>query len=172
MRIRNLFAVVAAMLMAAPVFAAHHESGHSKQDAMASKSIVEIAAGNENFSTLVTALKEAGLVDTLAGDGPFTVFAPTDAAFAELPDGTLQSLLKAENRDKLRAILTYHVVPGKVTSGDLKGKRLDAATVQGSKVAIDATDGVEVDDANVVQADIMASNGVIHVIDKVIMPKS
>jgi uncharacterized surface protein with fasciclin (FAS1) repeats len=107
----------------------------------------------------------------LKGEGPFTVFAPTDEAFAKLPAGTVENLLKPENKEQLVALLTYHVVPGKTMSGDLAGQELEATTVQGSPVAIDATgNGVMVDDANVVQADMEADNGVIHVIDAVIMP--
>lgn len=132
--------------------------------------IVSIALGNENFSTLVTALQAAGLVETLQGDGPFTVFAPTNAAFEALPEGTLESLLLEENRDQLIQILTYHVVPGKVMSGDLSDG-MTAATVQGSTVEISISDyGVKVDDASVVTADVEATNGVIHVIDAVILP--
>ncbi|MEK9660482.1 MAG: fasciclin domain-containing protein [Alphaproteobacteria bacterium] len=134
------------------------------------KDIVDTAASNDQFSTLVAAVKAAGLVDTLKGDGPFTVFAPTDAAFAKLPAGTVETLLKPENRDQLVAVLTYHVVPGKVMSGDLAGKKLSAATVQGSDVDIDATSGVMVDNAMVTAADIETDNGVIHVIDTVILP--
>ncbi len=133
--------------------------------------IVDTAVAAGQFETLVAAVTAAGLVDTLKGEGPFTVFAPTDAAFAKLPAGTVEDLLKPENRDQLVAILTYHVVPGKVTSADIAGKKLNAATVQGGEVAIDATSGVKVDNASVVTADVMASNGVIHVIDTVIMPK-
>jgi uncharacterized surface protein with fasciclin (FAS1) repeats len=106
----------------------------------------------------------------LKGPGPFTVFAPNDAAFAKLPAGTVESLLKAENRARLVAILTYHVVPGKVMSKDIAGKKMMVKTVEGTQVAIDATNGVSVDNAKVVKADIEASNGVIHVIDTVIMP--
>ncbi len=134
------------------------------------KDIVDTAVGAGQFKTLVAAVTAAGLVDTLKGEGPFTVFAPTDAAFAKLPAGTLEMLLKPENKSKLAAILTYHVLPGKVMSGDIAGKKLMAATVQGSKIDVNATDGVMVNDANVVKADIVASNGVIHVIDKVIVP--
>lgn len=134
------------------------------------KDIVDTAVANDQFSTLVAAVKAAGLVDTLKGDGPFTVFAPTNEAFAKLPAGTVDNLLKPENRDQLVAVLTYHVVPGKVMSGDLAGKQISAATVQGSTVDIDATDGVMVDNANVVSADIVTDNGVIHVIDTVILP--
>ncbi len=132
--------------------------------------IVDIAAGNDSFETLVAAVQAAGLVDTLKGDGPFTVFAPTDDAFAALPDGTVETLLKPENKDQLIAILTYHVVPGKVMSGDLVDDMM-AVTVQGSSVMIDLDNGVMVDNATVVTADIEASNGVIHVIDTVIIPK-
>ena len=133
--------------------------------------IVDIAAGNEDFSTLVAAVSAAGLVETLKGDGPFTVFAPTNAAFAALPAGTVESLLKPENKDQLVSILTYHVVPGAVTSDQLAGQRLSVATVQGDTVHIDATGGgVKVDGANVTTADIIATNGVIHVIDAVILP--
>ncbi len=134
------------------------------------KDIVDTAIGNEQFSTLVAAVKAAGLVDTLKGDGPYTVFAPTNEAFAKLPAGTVESLLQPENRDKLVAVLTYHVVPGKVMSGDIAGKTLSAKTVQGSEVDIDATNGVRIENASVVAADIETSNGVIHVIDTVILP--
>jgi uncharacterized surface protein with fasciclin (FAS1) repeats len=133
--------------------------------------IVETAVAAGSFNTLVTAVKAAGLVDTLKGPGPFTVFAPTDEAFAKLPGGTVENLLKPENKQQLVAILTYHVVPGKVMSKDLVGKKTMAKTVEGTQVAIDATDGVRVDNAKVVKADIEASNGVIHVIETVIIPK-
>lgn len=132
--------------------------------------IVDIAASNPDFSTLVAAVKAAGLVETLKGDGPFTVFAPTNAAFAALPAGTVESLLKPENKAKLAAILTYHVVPGAVTSDQLAGKRLDVATVNGKTVHVDGRKGVKVNKSTVVAADIKASNGVIHVIDRVLLP--
>ena len=132
--------------------------------------IVDIAASNGNFSTLVAAVTAAGLVDTLKGDGPFTVFAPTDAAFAALPAGTVESLLLPENKDTLVSILTYHVVPGAVTSDALAGQRLSVATVNGADVHIDGRNGVKVEDSNVTTADIIASNGVIHVIDAVLLP--
>ena len=115
-------------------------------------------------------MKAAGLASTLKGKGPFTVFAPTDAAFAKLPSGTVESLLKPENKAKLQAILTYHVLKGKMMSRSLSGKELEVATVQGSKVSIDATSGVKVDNATVTKSDIVVSNGVIHVIDTVILP--
>ena len=136
-----------------------------------SMDIVDTASSAGSFNTLVAAVKAAGLVDTLKGKGPFTVFAPTDAAFAKLPEGTLASLLKPENKGKLKAILTYHVLSGKVASGDIAGKTLSVPTVQGSKVSVNATKGVMVDNAMVTKADIMASNGIIHVIDTVILPK-
>ena len=134
------------------------------------KDIVDTAVGAGNFKTLAAALQAAGLVETLKGDGPFTVFAPTDAAFAKLPAGTVENLLKPENRDKLKAILTYHVVAGKVTAAQVM-KLKSAKTVEGSDVTIATSGGkVKVDNANVVTADVMASNGVIHVIDTVILP--
>ena len=134
--------------------------------------IVDTAVSAGSFNTLVAAVQAAGLVDTLKGPGPFTVFAPTDEAFAALPAGTVENLLKPENRDQLTAVLTYHVVSGKVLSGDLAGQQLAAATVQGTTVAIDGTAGVSVNNANVVTADIETSNGVIHVIDTVLIPGS
>ena len=134
--------------------------------------IVDIAANAGSFNTLVAAVQAAGLVDTLKSDGPFTVFAPTDEAFAKLPEGTVETLLKPENKDKLVAILTYHVVPGRIAASDARGKEIALATVQGSTVDIDGTGkGVRVDGANVVTADIDASNGIIHVIDTVILPQ-
>ena len=124
-----------------------------------------------HFTTLVAAVKAAGLVDTLKGPGPFTVFAPTDEAFAKLPPGTLESLLKPENKAQLQKILTYHVVAGKVMAGDVM-KLSSAKTVEGESVAIKMMNGgVMVDNAHVTKTDIMASNGVIHVIDTVILPK-
>ena len=136
------------------------------------KDIVDTAVEAGQFEMLVTAAKAAGLVETLKGEGPFTVFAPTDQAFAALPDGTVQSLLQPENKDKLTAILTYHVIPGKVMSTDIAGQELTQATVQGEMVGINAKQGLMIQDANVVKADIEASNGVIHVIDKVILPEA
>jgi len=137
-----------------------------------SKDIVDLAAGNENLSTLVAAVKAGGLVETLKSDGPFTVFAPTNEAFAALPEGTLEMLLMPENKDKLVAILTYHVVAGKVMSSDLSNGQ-KAATVQGESVMVDISYGnVKISGAKVVAADVAASNGVVHVIDKVILPPS
>ncbi|WP_282605579.1 fasciclin domain-containing protein [Pelagibius sp. Alg239-R121] len=133
--------------------------------------IVDTAVEAGQFKTLVAAVEAAELVETLKGDGPFTVFAPTDEAFAKLPEGTVEDLLKPENKDKLVAILTYHVVPGKIMSGDIAGKTAEVETVQGAKLAVDAMDGVKVDSAQVITADIETSNGVIHVIDTVVIPK-
>jgi uncharacterized surface protein with fasciclin (FAS1) repeats len=126
---------------------------------------------NEELSTLVAAVKAADLVGTLSGEGPFTVFAPTNAAFEALPEGTLETLLKPENKDQLVAILTYHVVSGKVMSTDLSNGQT-AATVQGEEVTVDVSDGVKISGASVVAADVEASNGVVHVIDQVILPPS
>lgn len=135
------------------------------------KSIVENAVATKDFSTLVAAVKAAGLVETLSGEGPFTVFAPTNKAFEKLPQGTVANLLKPENKKKLVAILTYHVVPGKVMAADVV-KLSKAKTVQGSYVKIKVKDGkVMVDNATVVKTDIVSKNGVIHVIDTVILPK-
>ncbi|PIR96084.1 MAG: fasciclin [Candidatus Doudnabacteria bacterium CG10_big_fil_rev_8_21_14_0_10_42_18] len=131
------------------------------------KNIVEVASDNNDFSTLVTAVKAAGLAETLSGEGPFTVFAPTNDAFAKLPEGTVENLLK--DKDKLTQILTYHVVPGKIMAKDVLNLK-SAKTVQGGEISIDTNDGVKVDNANIIQTDIEASNGVIHVIDSVIMP--
>jgi uncharacterized surface protein with fasciclin (FAS1) repeats len=134
--------------------------------------IVDTAVSAGQFETLVAAVKAAGLVDTLKGDGPFTVFALTDEAFAKLPAGTVENLLKPENKDQLVAILTYHVVPGKVMSADIANKQLMAKTVEGQSLDINALNGgVSVDNAKVIQADIEASNGVIHVIDTVVLPQ-
>ncbi len=132
--------------------------------------IVDTAAAAEGFQTLVAAVQAAELVDTLKGEGPFTVFAPTDAAFGKLPAGTLDDLLKPENKGKLASILTYHVVSGKVLAADVV-KLKEAKTVQGSNVMIKVSDGkVKVDNANIVKTDIVCKNGVIHVIDAVILP--
>jgi uncharacterized surface protein with fasciclin (FAS1) repeats len=140
--------------------------------AAAAADIVETAQEAGSFQTLLTAAEAAGLVDTLKSEGPFTVFAPTDEAFAKLPEGTVDNLLKPENKDQLVALLTYHVVPGKTMSSDIAGKELEVETVQGQMVAIDASGGsVKVDEATVVQADIETDNGVIHVIDTVIVPQ-
>ncbi len=155
---RTFLALTTALAFSAPAFA----GGHSKD-------IVDTAVGAGNFTTLAAALGAAGLVETLKGEGPFTVFAPTDAAFAALPAGTVEDLLKPENKDKLTAILTYHVVPGKVMSTDLT-EGMMAATVNGADVTVTLDGGAKVNGAVISTADIEASNGVIHVIDTVIMP--
>lgn len=135
----------------------------------ATSDIVDTAVAAGDFTTLVAAVQAAGLVDTLKGEGPFTVFAPTDAAFAALPEGTVDTLLKPENKDQLVSILTYHVVPGAVMSSDLT-EGMTAATVQGANVTFTLDGGAKVNDANITTANIATSNGVIHVIDTVIMP--
>lgn len=131
--------------------------------------IVSIAQDTDQLSTLVSAVKAAGLVETLNGDGPFTVFAPTNEAFANLPDGSLDMLLKEENQSKLQSILTYHVVSGKIMSSDLKDGQM-VETVQGNQIKVSLGEGVMINGANVVKADVEASNGVVHIIDAVIMP--
>ena len=161
-------ACASAIALNATAFAGHHESKEAMKEEKAD--IVDTAVAAGSFNTLVAAVQAAGLEATLRGDGPFTVFAPTDEAFAKLPDGTVETLLKPESKDTLISILTYHVVPGAVKSGDIAGKELSVETVQGSTVDIDARDGVMIDGATVTTADIMTSNGVIHVIDTVIMP--
>ncbi|MFM2355344.1 MAG: hypothetical protein RLZZ528_1080 [Pseudomonadota bacterium] len=159
---RTFLALTAATALAMPAAMPAFADGHAKD-------IVDTAVAAGSFSTLAAALTAAGLVETLKGEGPFTVFAPTDDAFAALPAGTVEDLLKPENKDKLVAILTYHVVAGKVMSTDLTNGMM-AATVQGGEVTIMTEGGVKVNDATVIQADIEATNGVIHVIDKVILP--
>ncbi|MEM8489967.1 MAG: fasciclin domain-containing protein [Pseudomonadota bacterium] len=173
---KNIFrAAAAATLLATTTLtfqaqAAHHEAGHEMEKPAGT--IVDVAAGNGDFSTLVAAVKAAGLVDVLAGEGPYTVFAPTNAAFAKLPAGTVEDLLKPENKAKLQAILKYHVVPGKVMAADVVGLE-SATTAEGSDVSIAASDsGVKIDNANVIATDVAASNGVIHAIDAVILPAS
>ena len=159
LRILTALSVVSTLL-----FASSAQAGEKQQ-----KNIVQIAAGAGQFNTLVAALKAADLVDTLQGAGPFTVFAPTDEAFAKLPKGTVESLLKAENKEKLVAILTYHVLAGKVPSSAVK--TMSAKTVNGKSASLKVSDtGVTIDEAKIVKVDIMASNGVIHVIDSVIIP--
>ena len=168
-RIAGFFKLLIAaqfVLVAAQASAGHHEKKAGAKD------IVDTAVSAGEFKTLAAALEAADLVGTLKGDGPFTVFAPTDAAFAKLPEGTVESLLKPENRDQLVAILTYHVVAGKVEAADVV-KLDEATTVNGQDVQITVADsGVQVNDANVIKTDIEASNGVIHVIDTVILPAS
>ncbi len=159
---KTLSVLVATLLFTAFAHANHHEM---------KKDIVDVAVENGSFTTLVAAVQAAGLVDTLKGDGPFTVFAPTDEAFAALPEGTVEMLLKPENKDKLVAILTYHVVPGKIMAAEVM-KLSSAETVQGEAVMVAIDDGnVMINKAKVVIPDVKASNGVIHVIDAVLLPK-
>jgi uncharacterized surface protein with fasciclin (FAS1) repeats len=146
-------------------------NGTANKYSMAQNDIVDTAVAAGDFTTLVTAIKAAGLVDTLKGDGPFTVFAPTDHAFAKLPSGTVENLLKPGNKHKLASILTYHVVPGKVMAADVV-KLTHAKTVNGQSLMIKTSHGVVmVGDAKVIKTDIKCSNGVIHVIDTVLLPK-
>ena len=133
--------------------------------------IVDTAVSAGQFNTLVAAVEAADLVSTLKGDGPFTVFAPTDEAFAALPEGTVENLLKPENKEQLIAVLTYHVVAGKIMSSDIAGTQAMVESVQGSELDVNATNGVTVDGATVVTADIETDNGVIHVIDRVVLPQ-
>ncbi|MFC3086021.1 fasciclin domain-containing protein [Tabrizicola soli] len=156
--IRRTVLALTASAFAMPVIADDH-----------AKDIVDTAVAAGSFTTLATALEAAGLVGTLKGEGPFTVFAPTDAAFAALPAGTVEDLLKPENKDKLVAVLTYHVVPGKVMSTDLT-EGMTAATVQGANVTVTLEGGPKVNGAVISSPDVEASNGVIHVIDSVILP--
>ncbi len=149
------------------VMNAAYGGGSGQGQAQASQDIVDTALAAGNFTTLATALKAAGLVETLKGAGPFTVFAPTDAAFAKLPKGTVEALLK--DPQKLAKVLTYHVVPGRVMASDVVNLKT-AKTVEGSNIMIDTRSGVRINDAKVTATDIMASNGVIHVIDTVILP--
>ncbi len=157
---KTLIALVATTALAAPAFAGS-----------ANKNIVETAQEAGSFTTLLAAAEAAGLVETLVGEGPFTVFAPTDEAFAALPEGTVEALLEPANQEQLQQVLLYHVVPGKVMSTDLSDD-MEAETAMGQAVTIDLDDGVTVEGATVVSADIEASNGVIHVIDTVILPTS
>ena len=165
---RTILAVVSAALI---TFTSAAIASHHGEEEAITGDIVDVAVSAGQFNTLAAALGAAGLVDTLKGEGPFTVFAPTDAAFAQLPAGTVDNLLKPENKDQLIAILTYHVVAGKVMAADVV-KLSSATTVNGADVAIKVDGGkVTVDNAMVAKTDIGASNGVIHVIDTVILPK-
>jgi uncharacterized surface protein with fasciclin (FAS1) repeats len=159
---KSLVTLAAAVALVIPVAAAN-AGDHNQKD------IVDTAVAAGSFKTLATALQAAGLVETLKGAGPFTVFAPTDEAFAKIPKADLDALLK--DKAKLTAVLTYHVVPGKVMAADVV-KLSEAKTVQGSSIKIDTSSGVKVDNANVTKTDIATSNGVIHVIDTVILPAS
>jgi uncharacterized surface protein with fasciclin (FAS1) repeats len=163
---KNFKSAMSAMVLAVGLLL----TGSAGAEYTAEKDIVDTAVSAGSFKTLVAAAKAAGLVETLKGEGPLTVFAPTDDAFAKLPAGTVENLLKPENRDKLVAILTYHVVPGKVTAEQVVGLS-SAKTANGRDLTINASNGkVMVDNANVIKTDIMTSNGVIHVIDAVVLP--
>jgi uncharacterized surface protein with fasciclin (FAS1) repeats len=155
--------ILTSAALALSLASASFAGGHSKD-------IVDTAVGAGSFQTLVAAVTAADLVEVLKGDGPFTVFAPVDDAFKALPEGTLETLLKPENKDQLSGILTYHVLAGKVMAADIAGKKLEITMVNGTTAVIDATNGVTIDGANVIQADIETSNGVIHVIDAVMLP--
>ncbi|MCB5163075.1 fasciclin domain-containing protein [Marinomonas algarum] len=161
-KIISLPLIIASFMLMSVAHADHHGM---------KKDIVDVAAENGSFTTLIAAAKAAGLVDTLKGDGPLTVFAPTDDAFAKLPNGTVETLLKPENKDQLAAVLTYHVVPGKVMAADIV--KVDSAkTAQGQNLAVKVADGkVMINNATVIMADVKASNGVIHVIDTVLLPQ-
>jgi uncharacterized surface protein with fasciclin (FAS1) repeats len=173
-RILLCAAAIAAAITATPSLHAGECSDSKTTSAgacAAGKDLVSVAAGAEQFKTLVAAVKAAGLVETLQGKGPFTIFAPTDEAFAKLPAGTVEGLLKPENKEKLIAILKYHVLSGKVLAADVKTS--EAKTVQGQSVKLVVSGaGVTVDDAKVLKTDVMAENGVIHVIDTVMIPKA
>ena len=168
MRFKTALAAAVLSVLAVPAFAAGGYGDRKAEKPAAD--IVDTAIGAGSFKTLVAAVEAAGLVDALRAPGQKTVFAPTDAAFAALPAGTVENLLKPENKDKLVAILTFHVVNGKTKSKELAGKTLDVNTLNGAKLSVDGTNGVKVGGANVVKADIYASNGVIHVIDAVLLP--
>ena len=142
---------------------------HTGQDYGSNKNIVETASENEQFSTLVVAIQQADLADALSGDGPFTVFAPTNAAFEKIPEEKLNSLLEEENKQKLQSILTYHVVPGKIMAVDLEnGEAIE--TLNGENIEISLENGAQVNNVDIIQTDIMTDNGVIHVIDAVLLP--
>ncbi|UPW17281.1 fasciclin domain-containing protein [Agarivorans sp. TSD2052] len=165
-----MFKKIATVLSIVVASLAFSSMSHANHHGM-KKDIVDVAAENGSFTTLVAAVKAAGLVDTLKGEGPFTVFAPTDEAFAKLPEGTVEMLLQPENKDKLVAVLTYHVVAGKVMAADVVNIT-SAATVQGQEVMVKVDNGsVMINDAKVVMADVKAKNGVIHVVDTVLLPQ-
>ena len=168
--IRLGLAALLAVAFAMPAIAHNHGGKDAAPATQTASTVVDIAAGNPDFSTLVAALKAADLVDTLKGAGPFTVFAPTNAAFEKLPPGTVENLLKPENKAQLVAVLTYHVVPGRVLAADAV-KLTSAKTVNGAEAAIAVTDGkATIDGATITATDLQAGNGVVHVIDTVMLP--
>ncbi len=158
-----------ALMLVAVVLVAFTQNSVTEQKIDHHNKIVSIAQDTDQLSTLVTAVKAANLVETLNGEGPFTVFAPTNQAFSNLPDGTLDMLLKEENKGQLQSILTYHVVSGKIMASDLKDGQM-VETVQGNKIKVSLSDGAMINGAKVVKADVEASNGVVHIIDAVVMP--
>ena len=163
----RLMSMLRALALAVPVaFAACA----SPQETDTKQDIVGVAVTAGQFTTLVEAVQAADLVDALRGPGPFTVFAPTDAAFAQLPEGTVESLLDPDNKDQLVAVLTYHVVASEISSDDIANQVALVETVEGSKLVVDTMNGAKVDAANIVNADVEASNGIIHVIDRVLLP--
>lgn len=163
----KISAILRALLLSAAVVVTSACATADTRTQPPSADLVDTAVAAGSFKTLVTAVQAAGLVDTLKGGGPFTVFAPTDEAFAKLPPGTLEALL--QDKDKLTQVLTYHVVPGKVMSSDVRPGKVK--TLQGQSLSVSTTDGVKVDNAKVIKADVFASNGVIHVIDSVVIPR-
>jgi len=170
--VRKKFAALGAMLSLIAIVMVFTANARVAAHSVESNDIVETAVAAGQFKTLAAALEAAGLIEALKGNGPFTVFAPTDEAFAKLPAGTVETLLKPENKEKLKAVLLYHVVPGNVTADQVtKLNGQSVKTLQGSSIKVKTAHGVRVDNANVIQTDIKASNGVIHVIDTVLMPK-
>lgn len=175
-RVLGSFAIALFLLVAVGIATnvnAASNAGVTDPEAVSAADIVDTAVAAGSFTTLAKALEAAGLIDALKGKGPFTVFAPTDAAFAKLPAGTIESLLQPENKEKLKAVLLYHVVPGEVTATDvMKLNGQSVKTLQGGMFKVNTKHGVRVDNAKVTQTDIKASNGVIHVIDTVLLPQS
>ena len=170
--VRKKFAALGAMLSLIAIVMVFTANARVAAHSVESNDVVETAVAAGQFKTLAAALEAAGLIEALKGNGPFTVFAPTDEAFAKLPAGTVETLLKPENKEKLKAVLLYHVVPGNVTADQVtKLNGQSVKTLQGSSIKVKTAHGVRVDNANVIQTDIKASNGVIHVIDTVLMPK-
>lgn len=164
-------AAVLALTAISPVAEAHRPPVQRQHEvARTTGDIVAVARGAGQFTTLLAAAEAAGLLETLQGPGPLTVFAPTDAAFNALPHGTVQSLLRPENRERLRALISYHVTSGRITAADLAGRTAAPVSANGAILAIDGRNGVRVNNATVIAADVAASNGVIHVIDAVLMP--
>ena len=170
--VRKKFVALGGMLSLIAIVVGFTANARVAAHSVESNDVVETAVAAGQFKTLAAALEAAGLIEALKGNGPFTVFAPTDEAFAKLPAGTVETLLKPENKEKLKAVLLYHVVPGNVTADQvMKLNGQSVKTLQGSSIKVKTTHGVRVDNAQVTQTDIKASNGVIHVIDTVLMPK-